>query len=142
MARRLAEARLRPGAAMRQAGDVARLVRETVRGSRRESFFALLLDARHRVLGLQMVSTGSVAAAPVHPREVFSPAIRAGAAALVVAHNHPSGDPSPSAEDRMVTDRLRQTGDLVGIEVLDHVVVGDDRFFSFAEGAMAPIPRA
>jgi DNA repair protein RadC len=141
MARRLAEARLRPGTAMRQAGDVARLVRETVRGSRRESFFALLLDARHRVLGLQTISTGSIATAPVHPREVFSPAIRAGAAAIVVAHNHPSGDASPSTEDRMVTERLRQAGDLVGIEVLDHVVVGDDRFFSFAEGGMLPIPR-
>lgn len=140
LARRLAERRLRPGAPMRCGGDVALVVREAARGSRRESFFALLLDNRHRVLGLRVISTGSLESAPVHPREVFSPAIREGAAALVVAHNHPSGDPSPSAQDRLVTERLRQAGELVGIEVLDHVVVGSERYYSFAEESCFPIP--
>ncbi|MEY4673166.1 MAG: hypothetical protein RL148_950 [Planctomycetota bacterium] len=140
LARRLAEARHRPGSLVRSGGDVAAVVRESVRGSRKESFFALLLDNRHRVLSLRVVSTGSLESAPVHPREVFSPAIREGAAALVVAHNHPSGDPMPSAEDRRVTERLRQAGELVGIAVLDHVVVGADRFYSFAEEAAFPIP--
>ncbi|HLQ36435.1 MAG TPA: DNA repair protein RadC [Planctomycetota bacterium] len=136
LARRLAEARFRPGQALRSAADVARVVRESVRGSMRESFFALLLDNRHRVLGLRVISTGGVASTPVHPREVFAPAIREGAAAVVVAHNHPSGDPSPSIEDRKVTQRLRGAAELLGIELLDHVVVGLDRFFSFAEEAV------
>lgn len=133
LARRLGEARFRPGSPVRSGGDVARIVRDSAHGSRRESFFALLLDARHRLLSMHTVSTGSVDAAPVHPREVFSPAIRDGAAAVVVAHNHPSGDPTPSAEDRAVTERLRAAGVLVGIDLLDHLVVGAERYYSFAE---------
>jgi DNA repair protein RadC len=71
---------------------------------------------------------------------VFAAAIREGAAAMVVAHNHPSGDPTPSVEDRMVTERLKQVGELVGIEVLDHVVVGQDRYYSFADESYHPVP--
>ena len=112
-------------ASVRSSRDVASVVRESVRGLRRETFFALLLDARRRILSLRVVSQGSADAAIVHPREVFSPAVREGASAVVVAHNHPSGDPTPSAEDR--------DGELLGIEMLDHVVVGDGRCFSFAE---------
>ena len=140
LARRLAEAALRPGTAVRSGGDVARIVRDSARGSRRESFFAVLLDVRHRVLGVQVVSTGGLDGAPVHPREVYSPAIRDGASAVVVAHNHPSGDPTPSAEDRLVTERLREAGTLVGIQLLDHLVVGVDRYYSFAEEAFFPVP--
>jgi DNA repair protein RadC len=139
LARRLLEARLRPGTAVRCGRDIASIVRESVRGTRRETFFALLLDARHRILSLRVVSTGSVDSAPVHPREVFSPAVREGASAVVVAHNHPSGDPTPSAEDRAVTVRLQEAGELMGIELLDHVVVGDERCFSFAEEAFLPL---
>ncbi len=133
LARRLAEAALRPGTAVRHGADVARIVRDSARGSRRESFYAVLLDARHRVLAVSVVSTGGLDGAPVHPREVFGPAIRDGAAAIVVAHNHPSGDPTPSADDRGVTERLRAAGELVGIELLDHLVVGAERYYSFAE---------
>jgi len=139
LARRLLEARLRPGNTVRCGRDVAAVVRESVRGSRRENFFALLLDSRHRILSLRVVSTGSLESAPVHPREVFSPAVREGAAAVVVAHNHPSGDPTPSSEDRAVTDRLQRAGELLGIELLDHVVVGDARCFSFAEETFLPL---
>lgn len=139
LARRLAEAALRPGTLVRSGADVARVVRDSARGSRRESFFLVLLDVRHRILGVQVVSTGGIDTAPVHPREVFSPAIRDGASAVVVAHNHPSGDPTPSAEDRAVTERLRDVGVLVGIQLLDHLVVGAERFFSFAEEAFFPV---
>jgi len=135
LSRRLSELRLRVGVAVRGSRDVARLVRDAVRGSGRESFFALHLDGRHRVMGLRLVSTGSLSSAPVHPREVYRPAIREGAAAIVVAHNHPSGEPAPSSMDRQVTERLRQVGELVGIELLDHLVVGADRYFSFADEA-------
>jgi len=133
LARRLGEAALRPGTVVRHGGDVARVVRDSARGSRRESFFAVLLDVRHRLMAVHVVSTGSIDGTPVHPREVFSPAIRDGAAAVIVAHNHPSGDPAPSAEDRLVTDRLRDVGRLVGIDLLDHLVVGGERYYSFAE---------
>lgn len=133
LARRLAEAELRPGTRVRDGGDVARIVRDSARGSRRETFFAILLDRRHRVLSLQWVCTGSIDQVAVHPREVFSPAIRDGAAAVVCAHNHPSGDPTPSPDDRLVTERLRAAGELVGIGMLDHVVVGAERYYSFAE---------
>jgi DNA repair protein RadC len=74
-----------------------------------------------------------------HPRDVYAPAIRDGAAALVVAHNHPSGDPTPSAQDRAVTERLGAAGRLLGIELLDHVVVGDVRYFSFADESFGAI---
>lgn len=139
LARRLAEAAFRPGTVVRHGGEVARIVRDSARGSRRESFFGVLLDARHRLLGLHVVSTGSVDQAPVHPREVFAAAIRDGAAAVVVAHNHPSGDPSPSTEDRLVTERLREAGMLLGIHLLDHLVVGAERYYSFADEAFFPI---
>lgn len=139
LARRLTELRFRPGRPVRDAADVARMVRDVTRGTGRESFFALLLDARHRVLGLRTVSTGELSAAPVHPREVFVAAIRESAAAIVVAHNHPSGDATPSAQDRAVTERLRRVADLVGIELLDHVVVGQSSYFSFAEDAVGAI---
>jgi DNA repair protein RadC len=98
----------------------------------REVFYAVLLDGRNRVQGEVRVSEGSLTAALVHPREVFAPAIRTGAAALVLAHNHPSGDPTPSPEDAVLTERLRQAGELVGVRVLDHVVIGRARWVSMA----------
>ena len=99
----------------------------------REVFYVLLLDGKNRVQSEVRVSEGSLTAALVHPREVFAPAIRDAAAALILVHNHPSGDPTPSAEDRAITERLRQVGDLVGIRVLDHVVIGRARYASMAE---------
>jgi len=99
----------------------------------REAFYVLLLDGKNRVQSEVRVSEGSLTAALVHPREVFAPAIRDGAAALILVHNHPSGDPTPSAEDVALTERLRQVGDLVGVRILDHVVVGRGRWVSMAE---------
>ena len=99
----------------------------------REAFYVLLLDGKNRVQAEVRVSEGSLTAALVHPREVFAPAIRDGAAALVLVHNHPSGDPTPSTEDVALTERLRQVGDLVSVRVLDHVVIGRGRWISMAE---------
>lgn len=101
---------------------VARIVAPELRGLRVETFLALLLDARHRLVARAEVSRGTLTSAPVHPREVFGPALRAGAAAVIVAHNHPSGDPEPSAADLDVTRRLASTGRLVGVPLLDHLV--------------------
>jgi DNA repair protein RadC len=108
-------------------------LRGPLAGLRREVFHVLLLDAKHRKLRDVRVSEGSLTATLVHPREVFAPAVRESAAAVVLAHNHPSGDPAPSAEDREITRRLRGAGDLVGVRVLDHVIVGAESYFSFAD---------
>jgi DNA repair protein RadC len=89
----------------------------------RETFWVLLLDGRNRLRDELCVSVGTLTAALVHPREVFGPAVRSGAASVILVHNHPSGDPTPSAEDVDLTRRLVQAGDLIGISVLDHVIV-------------------
>lgn len=112
---------------------VAHLARAVLADDPREGMLAIYLDARHRVLAVHRVSIGTCDSAPVHPREVFGPALQLACARLVLAHNHPSGDPMPSGDDRSVTDRMRRAGELLGIELLDHVVLGSERFYSFAE---------
>lgn len=104
-----------------------------LRDARKEKFYVVCLDQKNRLLGEDLVSEGSLTEALVHPREVFAPAIRLRAAAVAVVHNHPSGDPKPSPEDKQLTKRLKQAADLVGIRLIDHVVVGDGRYVSFAE---------
>ena len=93
----------------------------------------LLLDGRHRVMGQELVSQGTLTASLVHPREVFRPALRACAASLVLVHNHPSGDPTPSAEDRDVTTRLARAGEILGVRIVDHVVVAERGYCSLRE---------
>src|SRR5206468_3304473 len=109
--------------ALSDAELVALLLRTGGRGADAHTVAARLLDRRHRLLRHEMVSQGTLTASLVHPREVFRPALRESAAALLLVHNHPSGDPTPSAEDREVTARLVRAGELLGIPVLDHVVV-------------------
>jgi len=98
----------------------------------REVFYCLHLDSRHRIISCEEVSRGSACNAPVHPREVYKGAILSSAAAVIAAHNHPSGDPTPSPDDREITDRLYQAGDLLGIPLLDHVIIGDGGYVSLA----------
>jgi len=133
LARRLTDEPLERGQPIRSPADVQRHFRGCLRGLQRESFHVLLLDGRHRLIAAEEVSVGTLTASLVHPREVFRDAIRNAAAALVLVHNHPSGDPSPSAEDRSVTERLRSAGCLVGIRVLDHVIVAESGYYSFRE---------
>jgi DNA repair protein RadC len=121
--------------------DAVGLVRALLRADPRESFVAIYLDNRHRPLAVHRVSVGTCDSAPVHPREVYCPAVALACAAVVVAHNHPSGDPTPSPEDRLVTERLRRAGEVLGIELLDHVVLGEARYFSFAEQVTRPLPE-
>jgi DNA repair protein RadC len=125
--------RRRAGEAMRSPADVARFIRGVVGNDAREHFVTLLLDGRHRPIGYQCVSVGTAKASLVHPREVFQTAIGLGAVALIVAHNHPSGDPSPSREDREVAERLVQAGKLLGIPLLDSVVIADAGYHSMRE---------
>jgi DNA repair protein RadC len=117
----------------RSAADVATLLQTYLAGADREYCLVLLLDRKNRLIGMNTVSVGSLTAAVVHPREVFKPAILANAAAILVAHNHPSGDPQPSQEDRTLTTRLADAGKVLGIELLDHLILGDARYYSFKE---------
>lgn len=103
---------------------VQRLLAPELAGLERELFVVLLLDGKHRLRRIERVSEGTLTSSLVHPREVFRAAVRESAAALIAAHNHPSGDPEPSAEDYEVTRRLREAGALLGIPLLDHVVLG------------------
>ncbi len=133
LGRRAAGTALVLGDAMRDAAAVYAHFRGRLPQLEREQFFVLLLDGRNRLLTELRISEGTLTTALVHPREVFAPAIRLSAAALVLVHNHPSGDPTPSSEDVALTERLRRAGDLIGIRVLDHVVVAQGRFASMAE---------
>lgn len=122
-----------PRRALRASADVAALLRPLFAGLDREQFAVVLLDAKHRPIGMNVVSVGSLTASIVHPREVFRPAVALPAAAVILAHNHPSGDPAPSPEDIEITRRLRQAGEILGISVLDHVILGDEGHFSFRD---------
>jgi DNA repair protein RadC len=113
--------------------DVFRLVSPLVAGLPQELFFVLGVDVRNGLLDVVEVARGSVHAVEVHPREVFRPLVRMAAAAGVLAHNHPTGDATPSNEDIALTRRMRAVGDLIGIPIIDHVVIGDGKFRSIAE---------
>jgi len=103
------------------------------RDSRKEYFLVLLLDGKNRIIRRVQISEGSLNQSIVHPREVFVPAVKESAAAVILVHNHPTGDPAPSSEDIAITRRLREAGDIMGIKVLDHIIVGDGEYVSFVE---------
>jgi DNA repair protein RadC len=112
--------------------DVDALLRGRMAHLDRERFVVVLLNTKNAVIASPTVSIGTLSSSPVHPREVFRPAVHAGAAAIILAHNHPSGHVEPSREDREVTGRLARAGETMGIHLLDHLVIGD-AFFSFKE---------
>ena len=103
------------------------------RDRHKEYFMALLLDGKNRIIKRAQISEGSLNQSIVHPREVFNAAVRESAAAMILLHNHPTGDPTPSPEDLEVTRRLCEAGELMGIKVLDHIIIGDGTFYSFSE---------
>lgn len=115
------------------AEDAAGLFMEELRYEKKEHFRCLLLDTRGQVISMENISTGELTSAPVHPREVFAPAVRKSAAAVILVHNHPSGDPAPSREDIRTTERLQEAGRLMGIRVLDHIIIGDGSYCSLAD---------
>ncbi|MGD9117305.1 MAG: DNA repair protein RadC [Dehalococcoidia bacterium] len=110
--------------------DVMGVVRNRLRDKKKEYFLALLLDTRNQLIKLAEVSVGSLDTSIVHPREVFKEAISASAAAVILAHNHPSGDAQASPDDIKLTKRLAEAGELVGIDVLDHIIIGGQNFLS------------
>jgi len=133
IARRYGEHEFKPGESLRGSGDVYAHFRERLADERREHFYAVLLDNKHRKIKDVAVSQGSLTASIVHPRDVFAPVVRESAAAVIFVHNHPSGDPTPSKEDIEITRRLREVGELMGVRVLDHIVVGKGRYVSFVD---------
>ena len=120
------------------ASKAAALFWPLIGGKDREHFAVLMVDARSKPIGLSVVSIGTVSASLVHPRELFKPAILAGAAAIVVAHNHPSGEVTPSPEDKDATRRIVRAGELLGVPCLDHVILGVEQGekFSFKEAGI------
>jgi DNA repair protein RadC len=121
------------GRALKSPRESAALLMSVLEDEPTEVFAILCLSTKHRVIAFHEVSRGTLDSTLVHPREVFKAALLANAAAIVVAHNHPSGDPSPTTDDVAITTRLVAAGGILGIHVLDHIVVGDGRYFSFEE---------
>lgn len=113
--------------------DVYALMYPKMREQKKEKFVVLYLDTKNQVLKEDVVSIGSLNASIVHPREVFKGALELSSASLIMIHNHPSGDPSPSREDIMVTEKLVEGGKLLGIDVLDHIIIGDGRYVSLKD---------
>ena len=110
--------------------DVADLVRGKLKGKKREHFLALLLNTRNQLIKVSEISVGSLDTSIVHPREVFKEAISASAASVILVHNHPSGDPTASEDDIQLTQRLVEAGEVIGIDVLDHLIIGDKNYLS------------
>jgi DNA repair protein RadC len=133
LARQSIGARPQIGKRLAGASEVWTHMRARLSGAPVEEFWAIALDVRHRVVMDTMLARGSLTGVEIHPRDVFRPLIRRGVAAVLFCHNHPSGDPAPSRADIELTTRLREVGELCGIPVLDHVVVGAQGFVSLAE---------
>lgn len=143
LGRRLWATPIRRGAALTCSNDVWLHWRDTLAREPQECFVATLCDVRNQRIRDVWIARGTLSTALVHPREVFAPALRCRAAAVIVAHNHPSGNVEPSENDRALTRSLRDAGGLVGIEVLDHVIVAPDDYYSFADaGALGEARRA
>lgn len=133
LGRRTISSPLHAGVRIRGSQDIYRHYHAHLRGLKHEMFKVILLDGKNRILRDTIISEGSLTVSIVHPREAFNPAVRDSAGAVIFIHNHPSGDPTPSREDHALTKRLVACGDLLGIKVLDHLVVGDGNYYSFAD---------
>jgi DNA repair protein RadC len=125
----------RRGELLRGSRQAWQLCRAEMEPAEQERFVVLCMDVRHRVLGRRTITVGTLTQSLVHPREVFRPALELGAAAVLVLHNHPSGDPDPSQEDHAVTQRLLECARLLGLKLVDHLVIGRGAYFSYADHA-------
>lgn len=133
LGRRLASSSREEKVPIRSPRDVFSLLSEEMRYLQKEHFVCLFLNTKNHVLARETLSIGSLNASIVHPREVFHAAIQRSSASIICVHNHPSGDPSPSPEDIEITARLADAGRIIGIEVLDHVIIGDNKYCSLKE---------
>jgi DNA repair protein RadC len=133
LGRRLARSQQGETLTIRKPSDAANFMMEELRYLKKEHFVCLFLNTKNHVIHRETLSVGTLNASLVHPREVFRAAIKCSSASIICLHNHPSGDPTPSPEDVTLTRRLQEAGELVGIDVLDHLVIGDNRFISLKE---------
>jgi len=113
--------------------DAYSIAVEYIGSSTKEKFMALYLDTKYNLIAKEIISSGDLESTSMHPREVFRGAIKSNAVSVIVMHNHPSNDPSPSLEDKEITKRLRKSGEIIGIDVLDHIIVCKDSYYSFEE---------
>lgn len=113
--------------------DVIKAVRQRLKDKKKEHFLILCLDTRNNLIKISSISTGTLDTNLVHPREVFKEAIQSLASSIILVHNHPSGNPEPSEADIEITKRIQETGKIVGIDVLDHIIIADNKSFSFKE---------
>ncbi|MBT4376820.1 DNA repair protein RadC [archaeon] len=118
---------------IKSAKDAFELMHPKLSNLKKEYFKIILLDTKNKVIGIEQISVGILDASIIHPREIFKPAIKNSASRIILIHNHPSGDPTPSIEDLDITRKLTEVGELIGIQVLDHVIIGDKSFWSFNE---------
>lgn len=133
LGKRLAATPDRPKAVVRRSEDVVALVTEELRYREQECLMGIFLDIRNQVICKRILTIGTLTGSAAHPREVFREALAQGCANLIVCHNHPSGDPSPSKDDIALTRRLVEVGELMGIPLLDHIVIGDGRYVSLKD---------
>lgn len=133
IAKRYIEERIEIGEQFQDSKKVFNHFHESIRSKKKEVFIIVLLDGKNRRIKDVQISEGSLTSSIVHPREVFNPVIRDSAAGVIFIHNHPSGDPAPSIEDKDITKRLKEAGELLGIRVLDHIIIGNGRYMSFAD---------
>lgn len=136
IAKRYAAEKIEIGEKFQNSRQVFNHFHESMRTKKKEVFVAMLLDGKNRMMRDVTVSEGCLTSSIVHPRELFNHVIRDSAANVILVHNHPSGDPAPSKEDRDITKRLKEVGELVGVKVLDHIIIGDGRYVSFADEGM------
>lgn len=136
LGRRVAAQELGDRPEVRSPSAVAGLLRAELQHHDQERFLALLVDAKRRVTSVELIAVGGLDTSPAHPREVFKAAVRKNAHAMVLGHNHPSGDPTPSPADIALTRRLADAGRLLGIEVLDHVIIGENTHISFRQNGI------
>ncbi|AJS57508.1 hypothetical protein UB51_02260 [Paenibacillus sp. IHBB 10380] len=136
LGQRLVKARMTDPVTIRSPRDAADVLREQLRYLQKEHFICLFLNTKNHIIAQETLSIGSLNASIVHPREVFRAAIKCSSASIVCAHNHPSGDPTPSPEDIALTSRLVEAGNIVGIDVLDHIIIGDGEYVSLKEKGM------
>ena len=133
LTKRLAKARACEMLQFTCPASIAKYYMEDMRHERQEVMKLLMLNSKSRLIGESDISKGTVNASLITPRELFIEALQKNAVSIIILHNHPSGDPSPSREDRLITERIRQAGDLIGIELLDHIVIGNNCYISFSE---------
>lgn len=133
LAKRLADSRMELKDIINSPRDAAQMVLRELSFADKEHFMIIMLNSKYRVIAKKVISIGHLNASLVHPREMFKEAIKRSSAAVILVHNHPSGDLTPSKEDLATTERLKEVGKILGIDVLDHLIVGNNRYLSFRE---------